>query len=241
MKLPLLLIIALSSAAPVMAQETVAVDLGLGASYKPAYPGSDEYDTSPWFILRNLTIGGEGDNDKPGLSIKPNVDSIGKREEDMDNNLLGLNEIDRAYELGIKATYRIGAASAYATVRKGFGGHNGIAGEFGARYRFEPTDRLILWAGLEAGYGDDNFNQTYFGISSAEAARTNYTAYTLDGGINTASAILEARYRIAANTAVLGEVKYSRVVGDAADSPIVMDESQPSIRLGIVHRLKFGF
>ena len=48
-------------------------------------------------------------------------------------------------------------------------------------------------------------------------------------------------YKITEKTSLLGEVKYTRIVGDAADSPIVLDKAQPSIRLGITRTLNFGF
>ncbi|NHF71738.1 MipA/OmpV family protein [Paracoccus xiamenensis] len=248
MKFALPLILALSIAAPAAAQDTigtgpnkVSVDIGLGAAYKPTYSGSDEHEASPWLIMRDLRLRGVGAGEDTGFKISPNVNMIGPRDEDDDDRLDGLNDIDRAYEVGLKATYNMGQTTGYATIRKGFGGHEGIAGELGATYRFETTDRMTFWAGVEAGYGNGEFNETYYGVSDSEAARTDYDAYSADGGFNTASISLEGRYALTPNTAIKGEVKFSRIIGDAADSPIVRDRNQPSVRLGIVRTLNFAF
>ncbi|WBU55510.1 MipA/OmpV family protein [Paracoccus sediminicola] len=243
--LPLL---ATLTASPVLAQEvvinpaqSVSMDVGIGAEYRPTYPGSDDHEAAPWLIFRNLRLNGNSSDDRQGFSITPSFDYLGERDSDDDERLDGLDKIDRAYELGLQATYRNGPTRAYVSARKGFGGHKGVAGEFGAEYRIDASDRLTMWAGLEAGYGDDSYNETYFGVTEDEAGRTDYSVYTPGGGINSAAAKLEARYDLSPATALLGEVKYSRIIGDAADSPIVLDESQPSVRLGIVRTLNFGF
>lgn len=248
MKFALPLIAALVASTPVLAQNVigsgqneVSVDLGLGAVCRPTYQGSDEFEAAPWLIMRDLRLRGIGAGEDSGFSISPNVDMISSRDDDDDDRLEGLEDIDRAYELGLKATYNIGDTTAYATVRKGFGGHHGVAGELGATYRFETTDRMTFWAGLEAGYGNGEYNETYFGISDEEAARTDYDAYSADGGFNTAAFSLEGRYQLAPSTAITGEVRFSRLVGDAGDSPIVQDRNQPSIKLGIVRTLNFAF
>lgn len=248
MKLALPLIAALVASTPAFAQDTigtgpnhVSVDIGLGAAYKPSYQGSDEFEASPWLIMRDLRLRGYGAGENSGFSISPNVNLVGKRNNDDDDRLEGMDDIDYGYELGLKATYNVGQTTAYATMRKGFGGHHGVTGELGATYRIETTDRMTFWAGLEAGYGNDSYNETYFGVTDAEAARTDYSTYTPSGGFNSAALSLEGRYELAPNTAITGAVKFSRLIGDAADSPIVQDRNQPSIKLGIVRTLNFAF
>ncbi|WBU62918.1 MipA/OmpV family protein [Paracoccus aerodenitrificans] len=252
MKIVLPLIVAASVATPTLAQsfddatvvnrrQSVSLDVGLGAAVKPTYPGSDETDVVPWFILRNLEINDSTGREQQGFSFAPNLGYIGERDEDDDDRLLGLDDIDPAYEVGVRVSYHSGPMRSYLTLRKGFGGHEGLTGEFGTEYRIDASDRLTLWAGLEAGYGDDEFNDTYFGISATDASFSDYSEYSPGGGINSASAKLEARYDLTPKTALLGEVKYTRIIGDAADSPITLDEDQPSVRLGIVRKLNFEF
>lgn len=233
-------------AAPVaaVAQDRVfSADVGLGVSVAPTYPGSDDVEAAPWVLWRNAGFSRPGENAvrAQGFSISPSFGVVGERSVDDDDALAGLEEIDRAFELGARASYTAGAMTGYASLRKGFGGHEGLTGEAGVKYRTDASDRLSLWSGLEVGYGDGDYNQTYFGVTDAEAVTSSFGAYDLGGGINKVSAKLEARYSLNDNTAILGEVEYGRIVGDAADSPLVQDRDQPAVRLGIVRNFSFGF
>lgn len=247
MKFVLPLIAAAAFAAPALAQDSsalgsreISVDFGIGAIYSPTYKGSDEFEVSPWLIMRDLRLIGAGAGEDSGFALSASFDLIGDRDEDDDDRLKGLDEIDRAVEAGLKATYNIGEISSYAALRKGFGGHHGIAGEIGAKYRFETTDRMTFWAGLQADYGNSEYSETYFGVSEDEALATDYSAYAPGGGFNEVTASLEGRYDVTDNVAIRGEVRFG-LIGDAADSPVVVDKSQPSVRLGIVRTLNFGF
>ena len=242
----LIALAAFSLAVPAFAQDlprtrNVSFDFGLGAQLKPTYPGSDDLDIGPWVILRNLSIAGADGKQASGFALTPSLGYIGPRDTDDDFRLDGLDDIDRAYEIGIRASYYSGPATFYTTARKGFGGHHGLTGETGVKYRIDQSDRLTLWAGFEAGYGNGDFNRTYYGVSDAEDTVSPYDAYSPGGGLNSAAAKLEARYTVSDNTALMGEVKIGRVIGDAADSPVVLDKNQPVIKLGIVRKLNFGF
>ncbi|MDO5641360.1 MAG: MipA/OmpV family protein [Paracoccus sp. (in: a-proteobacteria)] len=244
MKIVLPLLAALTSASPVMAQglgQSVSVDIGLGAGVRPSYPGSDETKVVPWLILRNFKNGSGGTQEAQGFSFGPSFNLIDRREAGDHDRLNGMDDISRAYEGGLRLGYTHGPATAYATMRKGFGGHHGVTGEVGAKYRIDATDRFTFWAGLEAGYGNDRFNDTYFGVTADEAARTDYAAFAPGSGFNSAAATLEGRFSLTDNTALLGQLRLGRIIGDAADSPVVADKSQNSVRLGIVRTLTFGF
>lgn len=217
-----------------------SADLGLGVNVGPTYPGSGEADASPWLIWRNTRFG-NGSGDHAGFSISPSFGTVGPREAADDAALTGLDDIDRAYELGVKAGYGAGPVDAYLSLRKGFGGHDGLTGEVGVKYRTDLSDRATLWSGIEVGYGDGDYNATYFGVTPAEAGSSGYAAYAPGGGFNSAAIKFEARYALSDSTALLGEIEYGKLIGDAADSPIVQDRYQPSLRLGIVRNFSFGF
>lgn len=220
---------------------TLSADVGLGVSYGPEYPGSDDQDTSPWLILRNASFGEPGKGDLDGFSILPTFGLVGERNEDDADALAGMGDIDRAYELGGQLSYGVGPVNGYLRARQGFGGHHGVTGELGVRYRSEFNDRLTMWSSLEMTYGDSEFVETYFGVTGEQSAASGYDAYSPGGGFTKAAAKLSARYSLNDKTALLGEIEYGRLVGDAADSPLVQDKEQPSVRLGIVRNFSFGF
>lgn len=219
-----------------------SADIGLGVNVGPSYPGSDEAEAGPWLIWRNTRLGDAASGGaRQGFAIAPSFGTVAPREASDDAALTGLDDIDRAYELGLKASYGIGAVDAYASLRKGFGGHDGLTGELGAKYRTDLSDRVTLWSGIELGYGNDSYNDTYFGVTPAESLTSGYGAYAPGGGFNSAAIKFEARYALTDSTALLGEVQYGKLIGDAADSPLVQDRYQPSLRLGIVRNFSFGF
>ncbi|MBO9455891.1 MipA/OmpV family protein [Paracoccus sp. R12_1] len=222
-----------------LAGRDVSVELGLGAQGRPVYPGSDDTDAAPWLIWQNFQIGTGGN--PQGFSFSPSFSSIGERDPSDDDALAGMDQIDRAYELGGKVSYGQGPVTAYGTIRRGFGGHEGVVGELGTTYRTDLSDRVTLWSGVEFGWGNSEYSDTYFGVTPAESVTSGYPEYAPGSGFNSAAIKFRARYALNDRTAIMGEVEYGRLIGDAADSPIVEDKYQPALRLGIVRKFSFGF
>ncbi len=241
-----LAILAVSAATGAFAQDfgfagrEFSVDLGVGVNVGPDYPGSDDAEAGPWLIWDNAGFSQPGSDLREGFAISPSFGTVGERNADDNDDLAGMKDIDRAYELGLKVSYGAGPLTAFGSVRKGFDGHEGLTGEVGAKYRTDLSDRLTLWSGLSLGYGDGDYNETYFGVTPEEAA-AGRPAYDIGGGFNKAAITFEARYALTENVAVLGEVEYGKLIGDAGDSPVVQDEYQPALRLGIVRKFSFGF
>ncbi|CAM3142520.1 outer membrane protein [Paracoccus aminovorans] len=238
----LALVSATALSTPAMAQtltgRSFSFDAGLGVKYSPEFIGSDNLDASPWFILKNA----DADRDKPdGLSFLPSLNYVGRRDADDSQDLRGMSDIGYAGEVGVKMFYRMGELTSYGTIRKGFGGHHGVVGELGAKYRIEYNDRLTLWTGAELGMGSDDFTGTYFGVTAAESLSSGHRAYDPDGGAYIARLSVEARYEFMPDTALMGRVTYGRLLGDAGDSPLVQDRNQPSISLGVARRMNFRF
>ena len=237
--LALALAASITAATPLQAQvlgRAVDLDLGLGVVLGPSYPGADDGDQSPWFILRNRAAG-----DGQGFSISPSFGLKGKREASDGDLLTGLDPIDRSVEVGLRLGYGMGPLGGYVTARRGFGGHEGVTGAVGLRYRTELSPEITLWSGVQAVYGNAGFNDTYFGVTDAEATASGLPAYAPGTGFNEAAITFEARYALSDSTALLGEMRYGKLIGDAADSPVVAETYQPSLRLGVVRRFSFGF
>jgi outer membrane protein len=216
-------------------------DFGVGVSAGPSYPGSDDIELGPWVTMRNASFGERGKAELDGFAFFPSFGYVGEREAGDDERLRGMEDIDRAYEIGGRMNFGYGHLTSYVTSRVGVGGHDGITGEVGFRYRTDVSDRLSLWSGLEVQYGDSSFTNTYFGVSPEEALASGYDAYDAGGGLTKASAKFSARYSLNEVTAVLGEVEYGRLIGNAADSPLIEDREQPVVRLGISRNFTFNF
>lgn len=240
--------IALLIALPAAAQEGyrygVSADIGLGVSSEPKFEGSNANSAAPWLLWKNTELtwpGHQAGAVSGGLVIIPSFGYVGERDGDTDDRLKGLDEVDASLELGGRIAYAVGPVTAYAALRKGVTGHEGLIGEAGADYRTIVNDRLILWSGANVTYADDDYMSSYFGVSPAESAASGLAAFDASGGIKSAGVRVQARYSLTEKTALLGEIQYDRLVNDAADSPVTLDKDQFAVRFGIVRRFNFGF
>lgn len=229
-----------SAASAQTLDRTLSVDAGVGVKYSPEFMGSDNLKAAPWLILKNADA--DADRDLPdGLSVAPSLNYVSKRDAGDYDDLRGMDDIGYAGEVGFKLSWRTGDMTSYGALRQGFGGHHGVVGEVGAKYRVEYNDKLTLWTGGELGLGSSDFTNTYFGVSSAESARSGKRAYDPEGGAYVARLTLEARYELMPDTALMGRISYGRLIGDVGDSPVVENRDQPMISIGIARRLNFRF
>lgn len=256
MRLPLVFVLAASSslvfAMPLAAQErSFNFAIGVGAVTKRSYPGVDGYETSAdlKFTFGNLTWGkvniGDGIGNVPenGLSLGGALRIVGSRDVADYPELAGLDDIDTAVELGFGLTYQQTNWRAFGEIRQGFGGHEGVVGTLGADVIFHPNDRWTVTAGPRLSVGDSEYAGTYFGITGAEAARSNFNAFDAGGGVLGAGLEVSATYRIDNYWSFESLLSYEKLMNDAADSPItqVGSENQLSLSIGLSRAFTLNF
>jgi outer membrane protein len=245
------------SAAPVLAQEPppptnaplsigdndLIVELGGGGVVGPAYEGADDYLLSPWPIvrlhyLRLPVIGAFGGRPETGLSVGPSFRFVPERDDDDYSDLEGLGDVDAAFELGATAGYRYDMWRGFVTVRRGFGGHDGIVGELGVDAIVEPSPRLSVSAGPRLHFADSEYLDTYLGVTAGQSADSGLAEFDPDGGLKGVGVEAEARYALTRRWSLVGSAGYERLVGDAADSPIAGagSENQFTAALGLTFR-----
>lgn len=239
-------VLALTVALPAYAQGlgySVSADLGIGAQSVPDFPGAEDYKVSPWFIMRDLTFSRDGVSGTPkqGFNWGLSADLKTKRDPGDSKKLRGLDKIDASLELGIKAGYDYGPFSSYAAIRKAVTGHKGITGEIGAKYTHEVNPDLRLTGSAELQYGDGDYMDAYFSVSPAAATRSIYSAFDAKGGLKAVQARVEARYAVSDSNAIMGRLTYTRLLNDAADSPISANNDNLSVGVGFVHHFNFRF
>ena len=225
----------------------ISFELGAAGKVAPRYFGASKLVLSPvpLFRLKRLdlpngfTIGGGSDE---GFSLSPSIDVIGKRSITNSPELTGLNTIDTAVELGVKAQYQTGNFRVSGAVRQGFGGHKGVRAELGADAIFKAGDQWTFHAGPRLNFGSSKFTNTYFGVTAAEASAL-YPATTASGGLFSAGLEAGVRFQVDDNWAVEAGAGWSRLTGDAARSPITAQGSknQYTASFGVVRRFDIGF
>ena len=207
--------------------------LGGGLATAPAYFGSDEYTAGPtgsvslgYLRAGGLSFGALEGGETRGFSIGGAFRTLPERRAADYPELAGLNDIDAAYELGLSAGWTEETWSLFGSLRYGLGGHESLVATIGSDAILRPTDRLTLRAGPRMDIGSSGFNQTYFGVTAAEAGASAFPAYDAGGGLYSVGIELEAEYDVSPAWSVAAGLGYDRLVGDAALSPIVQDEDR---------------
>ena len=151
---------------------------------------------------------------------------------DQDDN----DALDGMGDIGGQGLARISIGSEPANPR-------GIGVDFGLKYETDVTnetnaDTFSLYVGNKfalsrrttikftgsATWADGDYMQSYFGVSDHQAARSGYGRF--DAGSGIADVGLDARlnWAFTDHWLLFGSVGYSRLTGDAADSPLVDKE-----------------
>lgn len=228
------------------------ITAGLGASYSPEYFGSDEYSLGPSGVFRFDYVRLPGGMEFGSTGAVGYLQGFGPRgsfryigERDADGDLRGLDNVDRSFEMGLGIGYDADYWRAFADMRYGVVGHHSWVGEFGADAILRPNEAWVVNFGPRANWGSSRFMSTYFGVSQAEAnrPRTRFDSYDASSGFYSAGVELGARYSFSPHWGVEGTASYERLIGDAADSPIVEagTRNQYGLQVLITRSLSLGF
>ena len=223
--------IALFAASPAAAQRTVT--LGIGPQVYPDYPGADSYAIGPFpiFDLRrpDQPISYESADDGAGFGVLrydsvinfgPAVRFQAKRDEDDVGAAVGnvgfTVEVGGFVQVMPSRNFRI-----RAELRRGVGGHKAWAGSLGADLILRDDQNYIFSVGPRVRWADNRYHDRYFGVTPAVAGTTGLAALDPDGGIYAVGGIANFTRRLGRNWGIQAYAGYDRLVGDAADSPIV--------------------
>jgi len=209
------------------------ITLGGGAQTYPRYPGADSYGLNflPVFGFRRegTPMPFEAPDDGFGFGILgrdspinfgPAVRFQAKRQEDDVGAAVG--DVGFTVEAGgFVEVFPTDAIRLRAELRQGLGGHRGLIGDLGADLVVRDEATYIFSIGPRVRWADDDFHDAYFGVTPAVAGITGLPAYNPNGGIYAYGAVAGLTVKLGRNWGLQGYVGYDRLVGDAADSPIV--------------------
>lgn len=226
------------------------LDLGGGAIVKPKYPGAEDYLVYPFpiiavgrFYVPSLGQVVDGDKTKRGFFVYPSFNFNGERKASDSSDLIGTRTVDWAVELGLGAGYRYDWLRGFVELRQGFNGHEGQVAEFGFDFITNPMDRLEVIFGPRASWASNDYMDTYFGVTTAEAVASGgaLAAFNADSGFKTVGLVARASYAWTDKTTFHLQGGWDHFVGDADNSPIVNAGSgdQFSIGAGISYRFAF--
>ncbi|MCH6584187.1 MAG: MipA/OmpV family protein [Proteobacteria bacterium] len=215
--------------------------VALAAGVVPDYMGSDDYTAG--VAPAGLVKFGSSERFARLLVTELSVNVLDSRNwrlgpvlnyrlarDDVDDSVVGrMRDIDGTVEAGVFGGWTwIGdddprhRFSASAEVLHAVGDtHEGYLISASARY-FQPvTLPLTLSIGATVTYGSSDYMQTYFGVDSNNAARSGLSQFGAGGGVRDVRVPFMAIYSLSPKWHLAGGLIYSRLLGDASDSPIV--------------------
>jgi MipA family protein len=224
---------ALASGKPAEAGKDWSVTIGAGGLYSPDYEGSDDYEFRALPFLAVAYQDWLSFSVPEGLKValinsdgfKAGVLAGYRFDRDAGDNiaLAGWGDVDGAVELGAYAEYRTGPLRLELDIRHDVSGaHDGTIAKLSARYATRIGPAMVS-VGPSVTWADDNYTQTYFGITPVQAAAAVlvYAPYVADGGIKDYGLSAMVIMPLDEQWSVTGLLSVSQLTGDAADSPIV--------------------
>ncbi|OYX05985.1 MAG: hypothetical protein B7Z12_01890 [Caulobacter vibrioides] len=236
------LAIATSAAAQSRAPDRAVV--GIAAVYAPAYQGADDYRLMPFPVIdvtygRFFASGRKGLGytvlDGPQVKVSAGATYVpGYRRRDAP---VGVGRLDGGAGLRVAADMRLGEVLATVSATKVVSGDvDGALVDASLAYPIRVSERLSLTPSVSATWADSQYNRAYFGISAAQAAASKLPVYRPGGGVKDVSMSLNANYRLNDKVSVGATASLSRLTGDARNSPIVVDPTQPSAVVSVAYR-----
>lgn len=240
--------------APVMAQ---AIDLQVGgaAVVTPKYEGSKDYEVRGFPIIAPAGDGSDGGRvqfrglddvrfrviDLYGFEAGPlGGYRFGRDEHDADR-LQGLGDVDGGLVAGAYAAYDFGGFKPFVSY------HHQVTGDdaggvlrAGAEVRLPVANNVTLLAIGGATYANSDYMDAYFTVSPAQSAASGLAAFDASSGIKDVYLSLGTDIPLTDVWSLKAGARYSHLLGDAADSPIVETEHQFSGVLGLTYRFSLA-
>ncbi len=187
----------------------------------------------PGFVLDVLSQPPGPPSSKPSVSFGPAFRFRNDRDGDVEDAVVELAApLDTAIEVGVNGGVsfpgvfnRFDSLSLSAQIRWDIlGAHDGMLIEPGVAY-FTPLGRgAAIQLAANLSFVDDNFADYYYTVTPAQSAATGLPQFTADGGLNSVGSLAIVTVDLDGNAMnggfnIYGIGGYSRLVGDAADTP----------------------
>ena len=226
------------------------ISIGVAAGVAPDYEGSNDYEfgfgpniSATW---RN-TIFYKGKSLGVNIIRQKNLKAgliaarAAKRKEDDNDKLEGLGDVDGGIEVGGFVSYRNKPWRFNAEARQEVdSGHEGALLELSAG-TYLPLVTPLVFVELGTTFASDDYMESFFGVDSQQSANSGLKKYNADAGIKDVNLSISAGYPLSDRWRVAVMVEYKRLLGDAADSPIVDDKNQFVAGLGLTYRMGSKF
>jgi outer membrane scaffolding protein for murein synthesis (MipA/OmpV family) len=215
--------------------------LGVGPTINPDFEGSKDYriEPAPVISLRYRDVL-KVDNNEVDFTAFDQVldlgDTVGRtrfstgpvmnldfgRHESDSKDLRGLGNIGMSVEFGGYVSFDFERASIEAEMSQDVAnGHHGATLDLHGAIKLYKGEKLMVAPDLVVTWATARYMKSFFGITGTQSAASGLPTFRAGAGFKNASLSLLASYDIARHWSVLAHVGYTRLMGDAAASPLV--------------------
>jgi outer membrane protein len=219
--------------------------------WAPEFTGSDEYEIiggpsiEGYLSLSEqstLFVNNSGIGLNYQLSDNLNTGIIGNVRPDQDRSKIKhldeLFNIDEAFEVGSYLSYQLteqleinitGLFDVSDT-------HDGWVANLNVSHEYTIPNTPITMttlAGLD--YASKKYNDTYYGVTPSKNGIPTQSSFVLDSGFNSATFGTTFSYASSENTALIGLISATQIIGAAKDSPIIKEDTLITVGLGVAY------
>ena len=226
--------------------------IGGGIGVKPDYEGSSDYEFVP-LPAGSARFGNGMYIQLLGLNLRANVIpsnmwrlgpvyNYRQERSDVENNRVDdMKNISDANELGIFGGFEWNNWFVFLDILGDMGNaYNGWYATLKGGYNYVISKAWMLSMGAHTTYADDDYMQTYFGVSAADSARSGLKRYNADSGMKDVGIDLGLNWNFASSWDLRGIASISQLIGDADDSsPVVNEGSETQFMGGVMVLFKF--
>lgn len=176
----------------------------------------------------------QGDRFRAGLGLR--LDS-GRRESESEE-LRGLGDVRGTLRLRLSLSYRLddGWRLRSANTVDALGRGGGTQGELQISRDVPLSAKLGVQGTLSLGWADRRHLQSYFGVTPEQALRSGYPVTTMSAGLRDVTLSAGWRRALGPQWALFGGAGLTRLIDEAASSPLVRQPQSWSVNAGLVHR-----
>lgn len=201
-----------------------------------ALPALDAQWSNGWFAG---TTNGVGINlsRTPGLAYGVRLTAdLGRKASDS-SELRGLGDVEAAIEVGGFANWQVtDSLSVVSSIRYGSGNDkNGLVAHLGVSHRLAIATDWSLGSQLVVSAANEEAMRSYFGVSATQSAASGLAVYTPSAGLRDARFGVTLMHRWSPQVNVMLGASFTRLLGDAGDSPVVRDKDYPSFIGGVTY------
>ncbi|MGD1970781.1 MAG: MipA/OmpV family protein [Desulfobacterales bacterium] len=226
--------------------------IGGGIGVAPDYEGSEDYELVP--VPTGAAMFDNGMFVKlVGLNLRANLIpsnfwrlgpmyNYRAERDDVENNKVDrMKDVSDANELGIwggidwQGWYLL-----FDYLADTGNAHEGWTAKLAGGYKWPISKELMFSMGAFTTYADDDYMQTYFGVSPQDSARSGLDEYDADDGIKDVGLDFGLNWGFAPRWDLRGLLQIKQLVGDADDdSPVVDEGSETQLFTAVLVVFKF--